>query len=65
MSFNWERIGSFATAIEAEQWCDRHHVDRRDRDIQSDRGGFELLVRRGTSDDLSPDGARWQQHQAK
>ena len=59
MSFNWDRIGTFATVIEAEEWCDRRGVDRRDRDIRGGRDGFDLLIRQGASDDERPDGARW------
>jgi len=59
MSFNWDRIGTFQTVIEAEEWCDRHNIDRRDRDIRGGRDGFDLLVRQGTTDDERPDGARW------
>lgn len=59
MSFNWDRIGTFANVIEAEEWCDRQNVDRRDRDIRGGTDGFELLIRAGTSDDERPDGARW------
>ena len=59
MSFNWDRIGTFTTVVEAEEWCDRRGVDRRDRDIRGGRDGFDLLIRQGSSDDERPDGARW------
>lgn len=59
MSFNWDRVGTFQTAIEAEEWCDRQNIDQRDRDIRGSRDGFDLLVRQGTTNDERPDGARW------
>jgi hypothetical protein len=59
MGFSWDRIGSFATKREADEWCERHNVDPRDRDIVGGRDGFDLLVRQGTTDDERPDGARW------
>ena len=59
MSFDWDRIGTFVAAIDAEAWCDRHDVDRRDRDIRGGRDVFELLVRQGTIDDDRPERGRW------
>lgn len=59
MSFQWDRIGSFGTPEEAETWCDRQNVDRRDREIKPSGDGYELRIRQGTNADERPDGARW------
>lgn len=59
MSFQWDRIGTFGTATEAETWCDRQNVDQRDREIKPSGDGYELRIRAGTKDDERPDGARW------
>ena len=59
MGFNWDRIGEFSTSNEAETWCDRQNVDRRDRDIKPSGEGYELRIRTGTTEDERPDGARW------
>ena len=59
MSFNWDRIGEFSTSNEAETWCDRQNVARRDREIKPSGEGYELRIRAGTNDDERPDGARW------
>ena len=59
MSFSWDRIGSFRTRREADEWCTRHDIDPRDADIVGGLNGFDLLVRQGTTEDERPDGARW------
>ena len=58
MSFNWDRIGNFDSAREAEQWCDRQNIDQRDRNIRANGAGVELLIRAGTTNNERPDGAR-------
>ena len=59
MSFIWDRIGNFDSALEAEQWCDRQNVDQRDRNIPPNGDGVELLICAGTTTNERRSGARW------
>ena len=45
MSYAWERVAEYASALDAEHWCDARGIDRRDRDIRPSSSGVELFVR--------------------